>query len=187
MPPFAFFWKYRVLTAGLVIVAVAVSSAITIWGIQPKYERLIFVSIGLEQPNDPASAELWTQANDYMAESIQGWLIDPGFKNDIPYDFSLSVRKQEKQNLLVSVVAAEQTIAQQAAAVVIENLQNAIAQYNEATQGTVRITRTTQSDQVIMPSLKINIAAGVLGVLIAFWCVGSGILTIARGKILHKN
>ena len=96
MPPFAFFWKYRVLTIILVIVALGGSSAYTLWLTKPKYERLVFLSIGLEQPVDPTSAELWIEANDYMTESIQGWLIDPGFKNSIPYEFSLSGKNKDR-------------------------------------------------------------------------------------------
>lgn len=173
MPPFAFFWKYRVLTIILVIGAFAISSAYTIWFTQPKYERLVFLSIGLEQPVDPTAAELWIEANDYMTESIQGWLIDPGFKNSIPYEFSLSVKKQEKQNLLVRATAQDAEIAQKAATAILENLQSAIDQYNTATKGTVVITRTTQSENVIMPSVKTNSAVSVIGTLIALWIAGS--------------
>lgn len=179
MPPFTFFWKYRKLTIGFVVIAVALSSAWTMWGINPKYERLVFVSIGFQQPNDlTTTAEVWTEANDYITESIQGWLIDPGFKNGIPYDFSLSVRKQEKQNLLLSVSAADPDTAQKAATAVLENLQKAITEYNTATKGTVVITHTTQSENVVTPSLKLNVAVSVLATLIGMWLVGTAVAAV---------
>lgn len=177
MPPFAFFWKYRIVTVVCLVIA-AISAVGITKNTAPQYQEIVFLSIGLEQPTQSDAVELWTQANDQMTETIQGWLVDPGFQKMIPGDFSLSVRKQEKQNLLITMTSATQENAKTATTALIQNLHTAITEYNTATKGTVAITHLTQSENTVTPSLKLNIAVGVVGTLILLWLVGSAVFFI---------
>lgn len=117
------------------------------------HEATLFLSIATKQNNNASTTFDDVQAADRFTETVQGWFKNPDLIHRIEQvtgeSAHLSARKQEKQNLIVTLPAMGEEQATALANATIEELRNDINQYNSATksQYTLALTSVTIQEQ----------------------------------------
>lgn len=117
------------------------------------YEATIFLSIAAKQSNSASTTFDDVQAADRFTETVQGWFKNPDLIHRIEEatgeSAHLSARKQEKQNLIVTLPAMGENQATSLANTTIEQIRHDIDQYNTETnnQYTLALTSVTVQEQ----------------------------------------
>ncbi len=136
----------------------------------------IFITIGAEESvSSPSLGSLYdtVQAADFFAETIQGWFKNPEFLRNVqtgtsePLNFS--VRKQEKQNLVVTVHTQQPWDSKILGSV----LEHAIEEYNSVSKTSFHLAhfgRGVQSQSFpLFLFAFVGLLAGLLFSVIAAW------------------
>ncbi len=97
------------------------------------FETTIFINIGtkINEPNSTNNNYYNVQAADAFTETVQGWLKNPEFINEI--GDNIDSRKQEKQNLIVSYTSATEYDAHQVAQRLNNLVTTKLNAYNQST------------------------------------------------------
>ena len=117
------------------------------------HEATLFLSIATKQNSTISTTFDDVQAADRFTETVQGWFKNPDLIKRIEQATGqpahLSARKQEKQNLIVTLPAIGEEQATALANVTIEELRNDINKYNAETQSqyTLALTSVTVQEQ----------------------------------------
>lgn len=140
-----------ILLITLVVTAATLGAAMT--RDPSTHEATLFLSIGTKQMNNSSTPFDDVQAADRFTETLQGWFKNPDLLKRIEAQtgesVSLSARKQEKQNLIVSLPAMSEEQAQTIADATIQQLQQDIQTYNTQTESryTLALSSVTISEQ----------------------------------------
>ncbi len=135
----------------------------------------IFLTIGTQDSRDPEQAEI---ASTYFGETIMGWFKNPVFIHSIKnsakteQDVSLSALKQERQNLLVEIIASTPEETKNISTHTLKKLQEEIVRYNKATgsafvaidQG--KNTKINKITKIIYP-----LAGALLGLILGLFII----------------
>ena len=155
------------------------SSIYTVAFSQTYYEGIVFLTVGMEQASYPEDAQAFgargvEEADSYFTETVQGWTMDPAFINDI-YDYvgwvrddslSVSARKQERQNLIMSVTTYSIENVEEVASGALGVLEERMGSYNETMDTSYKIANPTITILTHEPKVLMNGATGfVFGVL----------------------
>lgn len=132
----------------------------------------IFLSIGTKEDTESTSFDDF-QAADQFTESVQGWFRNPDLLTAIAANLdqnkvSISARKQEKQNLVLTYVADSEKAAQSIGVETVAVLDEEINKYNANTgkEFTIALSSTYISD--VPDRTAIFIAIGIiLGIVAA--------------------
>ena len=110
------------------------------------YNNTIFINIGSGQAtgfDSSASPYETVQAADSFSETVQGWFKNPVLVDQIrtrsEYNVDFSVRKQEKQNLVVTFRTETPGQGKKVALVTEEAIRSEIGKYNRDTGGDFRM------------------------------------------------
>lgn len=107
------------------------------------YVSTIFVSIGNAQNGNQAESSSYdrVQAADHFTETVQGWFKNPEFQKRIRIEGSseTSVRKQEKQNLVLSFTSENAEAAKKMNENTKSELQREIDTFNSVTNNEFKI------------------------------------------------
>ncbi len=145
-----------------------------------KQGGLIFLTMGMEIPDAIPAAYLVTSDGhnvvDHFTETVQGWLVNPAMDTRIDAlagtDVDLAIRKQEKQNLLVTMtipIEADVDVAKEAVLAVV---QEDIAIYNQATNSDYVLVLSSMSPFETPPQYLLNmIVGGLLGGVFVIFCL----------------
>jgi hypothetical protein len=102
----------------------------------------IFINIGASGNKDISPFET-VQAADHMSESIMGWLKNPSFLDKISeqsgYEPGLNVRRQEKQNIVVTFKTPDAVSAKKTASAIESVLRTQISKYNMETASSYKM------------------------------------------------
>ncbi len=132
------FLRRRLLPLFIVAVIALVISVGYTW----KYDEgekgaLVFMTIGMDVSAEMPASYLTTDGPnvvDQFTETVQGWLFNPAFLARVDEqsgtEVSLGVRKQEKQNLLVTVTVPVEEDAMMASEAMLNVLDEEFANYN---------------------------------------------------------
>src|SRR3989339_201815 len=175
----SFLWriKWKALAVGIVC---GVSAFVyTFVFSAASYEAVVFMSVGMEQGVYPDQAEAFgargvTEADYYFAQTVQGWTMDPSFSEqvnaviDADEPVSVSARQQERQNIIFSVVSPYIDVAEFAADVTVQELQERLASYNETMKTAYKIANPEVTIWTHEPRVLFN---GVVGFLIGILLV----------------
>lgn len=141
------------------------------------YNATIFVNLGVKEKNGlsqgNSSAYDLVQAADAFSETVQGWFKNPEFtsriKNSLSAGIDVSAKKQEKQNLVITFKAPDETFAKKAAQSIRDNLQQEIGTYNLATNSSFQIAIYNAEFRTESSSVKylILIIGLILGLMIS--------------------
>lgn len=131
---------------------------------------LIFITLGMEIPEGiPASYMITSDGHnvvDHFAETVQGWFLNPAMDERIDdlagADASVSVRKQEKQNLLVEVTVEKNDNAQVATEAVLEILKEDVISYDGITNTDFVVALSSMTFSETAPNYLMNGAVGGL-------------------------
>ncbi len=128
-------WLAGVLLTGLVTICTVV---LVQWKNNRPFETTVFLTIGtVQQANSANSTSIdeIVQAADQFSETVQGWFKNPDFQKGIRLIGSseINVRKQEKQNLLITFSNKSGEQAQEMNNLLQSDLQKEIEKYNAAT------------------------------------------------------
>jgi capsular polysaccharide biosynthesis protein len=132
------FWKqFIVLT---VISALTFTLSVYFYQ-QSAFNVTVFINIGAKSfsTENKIESNLYdtVQAADQFTETIQGWFKNPAFINRIDFatqtETSFSVRKQEKQNLIVTFRTPTEELAKKVSQSIQENLRMELGNYNRQT------------------------------------------------------
>ena len=159
----------------LPIVLVIVIGAVCALGYTLKYDKgahgaLIFLTLGMEvEEGTPADSYVTNESHnviDQFTETVQGWLFNPallGRVNELAgNEVGLSVRKQEKQNLLVTVSVEPGVDSEAASQVVLMVLEEEIEAYNAATNAGFVLALSSISALDEEPQHVLNVVIGML-------------------------
>lgn len=140
------------------------------------HEATLFLSIGTKQINSSSSTFDDVQAADRFTETLQGWFKNPDLIKRIEEktgeSVSLSARKQEKQNLIVTLPAMSEEMADTIANITIQELKQDIQQYNASTgsQYTLALASVTIEEQKAK-TLIFGLIGFVFGIVFALGLV----------------
>ncbi|MCA9374065.1 hypothetical protein KC725_02800 [Candidatus Peregrinibacteria bacterium] len=132
----------------------------------------IFLSIGTKNATDSTSFDDF-QAADQFTESVQGWFRNPDLLTKIAANLdqnkvSISARKQEKQNLVLTYVAKDEQSAKKIGEETIVALDKEIQDYNANTGKSFTIALSSTYVDTIPDRTMIFIAMGlILGIVAA--------------------
>lgn len=135
-----------ILSTGVGISVATTRNALT-------HEATLFLNIATKQGNNASTTFDDIQAADRFTETVQGWFKNPNLIHRIEESTGqpahLSARKQEKQNLIITLPAINEEQARILASTTIEELRNDINQYNTETQSqyTLALTSVTIQEQ----------------------------------------
>jgi hypothetical protein len=128
----------------LLIVFTAVAS--TVFGVlynKSAISGTIFINIGASQDQKTSLFET-VEAADHMSEVVQGWFKDPSLLKKISdqagHEANFNVRKQEKQNIVITFKTENTDQAKKVAVSLEENMRSALSRYNIETAGSFKIT-----------------------------------------------
>ncbi len=164
------------LIGALLLVFMVVSLTTTLKLIKSRSAALIFVSIGVErvpgidlENYNPQAA---VDAADRFSETVQGWILNPNLTGRMQEaaksSFSLSARKQEKQNLLLDLKLTEERDVTPIASAVVTILNEEIKTYNKMTNSTFKLAINSINPYAIKPNLKLNLSVALfLGLFIS--------------------
>jgi capsular polysaccharide biosynthesis protein len=157
----------------------------------------IFLTIGAQLPDGVSVGALGASQNenvvDQFTQTVQGWVSNPEFVRDVQdlvqVPVGLSVRKQEKQNLLVTVhMPAEHDGAKSSSDVaeqVVEAMNTEIASYNELTNASFVVAVSSVTPYVNAPNWKLNGMVGILlGLIIGI--VGFALVEYSRRTLTFE-
>jgi|GEM_PF-3061736 len=180
---FYFLWRIKWALIGVALVFGVSCSVYTFAFSETYYEGIVFMTIGMEQGSYPEDAQAFgargvEEADSYFTETVQGWTMDPAFVNDI-YDYlgwvrdddlSVSARKQERQNLILSIATSSINDVQQAASGALGVLEERMGSYNETMDTSYKIanpetTVLTHEPKVLMNGLTGFVVGGLLVVV----------------------
>jgi capsular polysaccharide biosynthesis protein len=85
--------------------------AISAQTLEPTQDALVFITVGMDVENGQGQAIILSdnldEILDSFTETVQGWLFNPAFldnlQDQLGFSVSLTARKQEKQNILVTL------------------------------------------------------------------------------------
>lgn len=134
---------------------------------------LIFITLGMEIPEGiPASYMITSDGHnvvDHFAETVQGWFLNPAMDARIDelagVDASVSVRKQEKQNLLVEIKVGKTDDVQKAADAVLAILKEDVASYDGITNTDFVVALSSVTFSKTAPNYLVH---GTVGGLMGF-------------------
>jgi hypothetical protein len=135
----------------------------------------IFVTMGATLPNGVAVGALGASQNenvvDQFTQTVQGWVSNPDFQRRVEEHVgeavSMGVRKQEKQNLIVTVSP------EFAALSVMMILDEEMLAYNEQTNTSFVVALSSMTSYLNEPNLKLNL---LMAVLLGFLVMGVGVV-----------
>lgn len=177
---FYFLWRIKWAMIGVALVLGISASVYTVAFSETYYEGIVFLTVGMEQNDYPEDAQAFgargvEEADSYFTETVQGWTMDPAFINDI-YDYlgwvrddslSVSARKQERQNLIFSVIAPSILAAQDGSAGVLGVLEERMGSYNETMDTSYKIANPTITVLTHEPKVLLNGLTGfIVGILL---------------------
>lgn len=130
----------------ITVLTAALSVAFGYFYNKTAYTNTIFINIGAGRAtgqNAPASPYEEVQAADSFTETVQGWFKNPVLTDKIRinsgYNVNLGVRKQEKQNLVVTFKSETPEQGKKTALVTEEIIRGEIGKYNRETGGDFRM------------------------------------------------
>jgi len=110
------------------------------------FNNTIFINLGAKQASGidrTASPYETVQAADQFSESVQGWFKNPALIAQIrtraQYEVDFSVRKQEKQNLVITYKTPTAEEGEKVAQVTEEFIRNEVGVFNRETGSDFRI------------------------------------------------
>lgn len=144
---------------------------------------LIFVTMGMEMP-EVTSADFYVTNEshnviDQFTETVQGWLFNPSLLEDINVEagqrVQLSVRKQEKQNLLVTVTVPIDGDVDAASSAVLIVLDRELAAYNRMTNAHFLVAGSSVNAFENSPTHALDLAVGgFVGLIVGILCAVGG-------------
>ncbi|MBU1018586.1 MAG: hypothetical protein ABII07_05015 [Patescibacteria group bacterium] len=173
---FQYLWrvKWRAIVVGMIFGVCGLLYSITF--LTTTYEGFVFLTVGMEQGSYPQDAEAFgargvTEADNYFAETVQGWTMDPSFANQVSErvgeSVSVSARKQERQNLIFQVFAGSSEVAELAARETVAELSERLSSYNDVMKTSYAIANPEVTVYERIPQVLFNVFTGfVLGFLI---------------------
>jgi hypothetical protein len=167
---------YRRLLAVLMITVLAVLLGLgyTLQFDKGSKNGLMFLTFGMEIPDAVPAVYMITSDGhnivDHFAETVQGWFLNPAFDARIDaaagQDVSLSVRKQEKQNLLVEFAVPLDGDLELAGNAILDNVQEDMTDYSLATNTDFVLALSSMTKFETPPNYLMNgLVGGLLGFL----------------------
>lgn len=143
----------------------------------------IFVTMGATLPDGVAVGALGASQNenvvDQFTQTVQGWVSNPDFQRRVEERVgeavSMGVRKQEKQNLIVTVSPKS------AASSVMMILDEEMLVYNERTNTSFVVALSSMTSYLNEPNLKLNL---LVAVLLGLLVMGVGVVL---GEYLRRT
>lgn len=131
--------RRNAVTALLITLLVAGTTlGLVLYKNRSPFVSTVFVSIGNAQKGMQSENSAFdnVQAADHFTETVQGWFKNPVFQKRIRIEGSseTSVRKQEKQNLVLSFTSENPEVARKMNETTRSELQREIDSYNAATK-----------------------------------------------------
>ncbi len=171
---FCFLWriKWKALIIGAIFAVCGFVYSIAAIGMT--YEGVVFLTIGMEQSeysDDAFGARGVTEADYYFAQTVQGWTLDPSFQTQANArmtsgSFSVTARQQERQNMILQVIASDASLIEEAALASVDELEERLDSYNETMQTSYTIANPEITSYITDPPYKVNAVAGfLLGIL----------------------
>ncbi len=152
-------WKEIVVIVLLVLGAAYVSTRQIV---QPTYSSTLFLSFGVDRSKNIEGYYGGINASDGFAETVQGWVKDPGVLAEVrkvagDNDLDLSARKQERQNIIVSIGNGDDGLgAKTNAEAVLKVLEMRLAEFNQRTNNSYAIGLSSVTTQVNVPEDKLR-------------------------------
>lgn len=171
----SFLIRQRKLLAVFALIGIVAALASGLLFKKTTYEGIIFLTIGAAQPEELNYREYSTyetvRAADQFTETIQGWTKNPSFikkiQDNAGFSFGISARKQEKQNLVISITSDSEEKVGKAAQKTLLAIGEEIKIYNEATKGAFNIAHATTHIEKKETKLPTNVLFGLIfGVLV---------------------
>lgn len=131
----------------------------------------VFINIGAKKgtaTDDKSTALDLVQASDQFTETVQGWFKNPEFTERIgePLNLqpSLTARRQDKQNLLVTFSSGDESVAKRISQNIRENLLADIGAYNRNTGAGFQVALFSASYKPASPAVLILVI--ILGLVL---------------------
>lgn len=186
-------WFSLLITALLFF---GVSMGVTQQSVQEE-GALIFLTMGATLPENVSIGSLGASQNenvvDQFTQTVQGWVSNPGLVRQVEAQvdrpFSLSVRKQEKQNLIVTLYMDRASVGEMtpelAANVFLEVLNQELAFYNELTNASFVVAISSIDYFETSPQWTLNGLVGILfGLMVGV--VGFGLWEYVRRTLTFE-
>lgn len=105
-------------------------------------------------------------AADVFAETIIGWFKNPSFMDDIAQKSghplpAINTRKETKQNVMIFFTTSDEDANNKISQAVIQNIQQSVTSYNQATNTTFSLTNLSQKTYAYPPSLWMDTLIGI--------------------------
>jgi hypothetical protein len=136
-------WK-KIITVA--VITAVLSAVFGYFYNKTAFNNTIFITIAagqasnLGQPSEPFET---VQASDSFTETVMGWFKNPSFLEQVKsvsgQNVDFSVRKQEKQNLVVTFKTGTSEEGKRIGQITEEVLRGEIAKYNQATDSDFRM------------------------------------------------
>ncbi|EKD93323.1 MAG: hypothetical protein ACD_28C00178G0001 [uncultured bacterium] len=140
----------------------------------------IFLTIGM-QVQEIGRADIYPTNQTYnlvdeFTETIQGWLLNPAFTSRVDQmvgaDVSFSFRKQERQNIVVTLQMGEEVDVVRASNAFIAALGQEIQTYNNSTNTPFVLALSSFTPYETQPQFKLNALVGLfLGLFLSLFGV----------------
>ncbi|MBT5016110.1 hypothetical protein HN748_00265 [Candidatus Peregrinibacteria bacterium] len=169
-----FIWRHAVVILMVTVLTALLGASYTWRFDEGEKGGLIFLTMGMEIPDAIPAAYLVTSDGhnvvDHFTETVQGWLVNPALDTRIDElagtDVQLAIRKQEKQNLLVTMTVPMEADVAQSKEAVLTVINQDIDIYNEVTNSDYVLVLSSISEFETPPQYALNmIVGGMLGVV----------------------
>ncbi len=178
---FLFFVRRRLsLILITMLVALGIGLGYTVQSSRETQGATLFLTLGMVIPkNVPLGAFVANQNQtvvDQFTETVMGWLRNPALLKRIEertgFSLNLGIRKQEKQNVIVTFTIPEGADVSATAQAVVDVARGEIDAYNDVTDAGFILALYSVTPFAVTPAWGVNAAVGlglgfVLGILIA--------------------
>lgn len=166
----SFLRRHRRIIALFIMVGLLLGAVYTFYRDRGERGATLFFTIGLDLGDDPELANFMSNESqnivDQFTETVQGWLVNPDFINQVTAlyntDLNFSSRKQERQNIVVSLSVSPESEPHHAAEAVLFIIGQQIKAYNEATHSRFVIPLSSITSYQEVPAWIPNILTGGL-------------------------
>lgn len=157
-----------------------------------KFSNSLFIDFSVQDKYQKSSSLENLEASDQLAESIQGWVKDISFQNQIKettqLGFEIQAKKQEKNNLIISFKTTTADQAQVIASAVNQELQTRISKYNNHADLTLFAnTQPLQVNKKSSTTLIYTVLSTLMGLVLGLLFAGFAEILFPKKRPTHTS
>jgi len=179
---FSIFFRRIKEIAAIAIVFSLITTLFSVFLVPQSFTSTVVATIASQRPENidyrDQTINETLKGADTMSETVQGWTKSPGFYNKLEdasgeTGFSVTVRTQEKQNLLAEIKADSETLAQKVSDTFITVLNDELKEYNKEANNSFVIAWSSSSisedSKDIKVLLVVSLIVGLVLAILAFY------------------